>query len=295
MMNILANVSRSLQDVTIVNSLTSGRLIRFTERVVADDFFKKNLSHIGLFFQALLQLNFKVRMLPEYIPPTQTQEETIKYRTEKYFNLDEVMQLLRDTDLASWQIQKKYDTIYGYQQNKVCFGEIKEKHDLIREAASHVYDFVYYLNNTQIVGGITSPLDKFEVREAIRKVGRICRGNTCYEAVKSLMSYIKLDQTENTPENCDIFYLTRAGRLLPGAQGNEYTDHPPCWRDKMLNKVGVTLQTIVQGLLVVGFNRQNLPGLKPTTERFLEIDFYPQFESLMHYIKYQADKCRFEQ
>lgn len=68
MLNILANVSRNLQDVTIVNIQSSGRLIRFTERIVADDFFKKNLGQIGLYFQALLRLNFKVRMIPEYIP-----------------------------------------------------------------------------------------------------------------------------------------------------------------------------------------------------------------------------------
>lgn len=122
MVEMLANVSRSLSDITIINVLTTGRLLRFTERIYEDDFVKENLGQIGLFFQALLTLNFKVRMIPEYVPPIEDQqEETIKYRVEKMFDLPSILDLLYDMDFASWQITKKFDVVYGYQDNAVCF------------------------------------------------------------------------------------------------------------------------------------------------------------------------------
>ena len=63
-------------------------------------------------------LNFKVRMIPEYYPFIEgQQEEAILYRVEKMFNLDRVLDIMYDIDFASWQISQKFDTIYGYQTN----------------------------------------------------------------------------------------------------------------------------------------------------------------------------------
>lgn len=103
MLNLLANVSRSLMDITIVNVLTTSRIERFIKIITKDDFFKNNLGQVGQFFQALLVLNFKVRMIPEYVPPIEDKvPETIKYRVEKMFDLDSILKILYDMDFASW-------------------------------------------------------------------------------------------------------------------------------------------------------------------------------------------------
>ena len=122
----------------------------------------------------------------------------------------------------------------------MCFRNIKESQSLLREAAGYLYNYVYHLNNTRIIPGlIEKPLDKPEVREAMRNISNICKGNVCYEALRSLMSYLKLDAIQNTPVNCDVIYITSNGNRLRGGQGNQYTDHPPCWRDMIYNKIGV--------------------------------------------------------
>lgn len=61
----------------------------------------------------------------------------------------------------------------------------------------------------------------------------------------------------------------------------------------IMNKIGVTLQTILQGLLVVGFTKQNFNVQKPETNEFLRLDFYEKFEDTMKYLKYEANKCEF--
>ena len=68
MLELLSNISLSMQDITIVNILTTGRIIRFTELVKGSNYFRDNLGQIGLFFHAIQILNFKVRMIPEYYP-----------------------------------------------------------------------------------------------------------------------------------------------------------------------------------------------------------------------------------
>lgn len=102
MLEILANVSRNLRDVTIINFKTTGRMLRWTDRVWANKFFKDNLPQVGLVFQSLLQLNLKVKLLPEYVPGTKKILPTIKYKTTKYFDLDAVLKTLKDMDLATW-------------------------------------------------------------------------------------------------------------------------------------------------------------------------------------------------
>jgi len=48
-------------------------------------------------------------MVPEY----NAFADTIDYRIEKYLDLDELIELLQDIDTASWQYEKKFDTLMG--------------------------------------------------------------------------------------------------------------------------------------------------------------------------------------
>ena len=50
-----------------------------------------------------------------------------------------------------------------------------------------------------------------------------------------------------------MIYITKNGDRLRGGQGNKYTDHPPCWRDMIYNKIGVMMSSLLQGIMVVGF------------------------------------------
>ena len=75
MLRLLANISLSMQDITVVNVLTTGRIIRFTELVKGSRYFRDNLGQIGLFFHSILVLNFKVRLIPEYFPFIEGQQE----------------------------------------------------------------------------------------------------------------------------------------------------------------------------------------------------------------------------
>ena len=59
----------------------------------------------------------------------------------------------------------------------------------------------------------------------------------------------------------------------------------------VMNKIGVMMQTVMQGIMVVSFTKQNLNIKKPETNEFLRLDFYEKFEDAMKYVYYETNKC----
>lgn len=75
---------------------------------------------------------------------------------------------------------------------------------------------------------------------------------------------------------------------------SKYTDFPPCWRDMIYNKAGLAIQSIMQGILVVGFTKHNFNMKKPDTSEFLRLDFFDNFKEMLEYLVYEANKCEFK-
>ena len=110
-----------------------------------DPDFEDDLKYLGPLFKALNDLNFYGRLIPEY----NFYIDYITYRIEKYVDIQEVMQLLKDIDYVPFQLEKKFDDVIGdWLPNNACARVIKEKLVIIRKAASGIYAYVRGLNNT---------------------------------------------------------------------------------------------------------------------------------------------------
>jgi len=67
-------------------------------------------------FHSLLNLNDEGRMVPDY----NVEADEITYRIEKYIDLEEVLELLDEIDVASWQHEKKFDSLMIFVKSKAC-------------------------------------------------------------------------------------------------------------------------------------------------------------------------------
>ena len=67
-------------------------------------------------FHSLLNLNDEGRMVPDY----NVEADEITYRIEKYIDLEEVLDLLDEIDVASWQHEKKFDALMIFVKSKAC-------------------------------------------------------------------------------------------------------------------------------------------------------------------------------
>lgn len=63
----------------------------------------------------------------------------------------------------------------------------------------------------------------------------------------------------------------------------------------VVNKIGLMMQSVMQGIMVVGFSKQNLNIKKPETNEFMRLDFYEKLEDAMKYVYYETKKCDWAQ
>lgn len=74
------------------------------------------MSFIGVLFHAFENLNYRVRLIPSWNDIT----FEIDYKIEKYFDLEYILTVLEDIDMASLQIELKFDLMYGFIENLFC-------------------------------------------------------------------------------------------------------------------------------------------------------------------------------
>ncbi len=58
-------------------------------------------------------LNYRVRLTPSWNSIT----EEIDYKITKFFDIEQIMDFMLDIDVASMQIDLKFDMIYGFLEN----------------------------------------------------------------------------------------------------------------------------------------------------------------------------------
>jgi len=68
--------------------------MRFYERMTVNDDFRSNITYIGILFKSILYLNFEGKLVPTY----DSVKDEINYKMEKYFDLEEIMGILKQID-----------------------------------------------------------------------------------------------------------------------------------------------------------------------------------------------------
>ena len=61
-------------------------------------------------------LNYRVRLIPKWNDIT----FEIEYDIKKYFDLEGILDILDDIDIASMQIELKFDLMFGFIKNLFC-------------------------------------------------------------------------------------------------------------------------------------------------------------------------------
>lgn len=189
-------------------------------------------------------------MIPEYNPIT----KELTYRVEKFYDIDYVMQLLRDMDYPSAQFMAKYDEQMGFMFNELCKKNIKEYFVHTRAGIEILFDFVHAMNNSMIYkrGERLSYQDP-EVNIHLRRLSKHCAGNLCFEALRQILSFLKQDVEYLQPTNCyinELNYIGDRSRLNP--------NNPTCWRDQILMKAGIFLQFSLQAMLLLQVSRHSV-------------------------------------
>lgn len=95
---LMHNFSMGIDDITWENFRTTQRIVRWHERLfVNDTMFKEGINYLGIFWQAIFNLNYEVRLLPIYDPIL----EMIRYEYKKAFDLDELLKMLEEINFIS--------------------------------------------------------------------------------------------------------------------------------------------------------------------------------------------------
>ena len=135
----LKNFSDSLEDITLENFRVSERIIRWHERNLGPgNQFEVNVWYLGIFFQAILKLNYEVFLYPNLNPTTYE----IEYETKKAIDLDELYGYLYDINIASLQVDLKFIDIFGFIPNSFCKREIRVMQQNIYKAFGLLMEFV---------------------------------------------------------------------------------------------------------------------------------------------------------
>lgn len=170
------NFSLGMDDVTVENYRSTQRIVRWHERIFANQTkFKEGMNYMGIFWQAILNLNYEVRLLPIY----DSILEYIRYDYKKAFDLDEIMKIMADINIVSMQIDLRFMDMYDFIPNTFCKRTIRYHQRNIYKAAGHLYDFVSALNKSRPFekadGSKSKPFEDREVMKHLRLVKRECR------------------------------------------------------------------------------------------------------------------------
>lgn len=138
------NFSTGLEDVTLENFRTSERIVRWHNRAFGSEDFRTGLNYFGIFFQAIIRLNYEVRLVPDYNPIL----DRISYKYKKVFDIERLLKILEEINYASLQIDLKFKDMYKFIPNSFCKRTIRYHQRNIFKAAGHLQDMVKALNNS---------------------------------------------------------------------------------------------------------------------------------------------------
>jgi len=79
---------------------------------------------------------------------------------------------------------------------------------------------------------------------------RECKGGSCEDSIRVLQSFIWPTEAYKVAKNCDFIKLA-----YDGFEGRYKNEHPPCYRDQIINSAASMLQYVMQGFVIVGFQR----------------------------------------
>lgn len=121
-----------------------------------------------------MRLNYEVRLVPDYNPIT----DKITYDYKKIFDLDWLLKLIEEINLASLQIDLKFKDMYQFIPNSFCKRTIRYHQRNIFKASGHLKDFIKALNSSRPVyenGNQSIPWEDPEVNRHLRLIKRECR------------------------------------------------------------------------------------------------------------------------
>lgn len=114
-------------------------------------------------------------MVPEY----NKQLDIIEYDYQKVFDIEPIVKMLDDINLASLQIDLKFADIYEFIPNSFCKRTIRYHQRNIFKAAGHLRDYMVALNNSSPKMSATGEKSKSwedpEVNRHLRLIKRECR------------------------------------------------------------------------------------------------------------------------
>ena len=110
---IIHNFSKSVKDngnIIDINFLSSSRILRYNQRLLDSPSFVTDVGYIGILFQSMKMLKDKVKL----IPIENRLLRTVDFKTERFFDLDLIMTILKDIDNITATVELNFTEIYDY-------------------------------------------------------------------------------------------------------------------------------------------------------------------------------------
>ena len=125
---------------------------------------------------------------------------------------------------------------------------------IIRKAFASLFGMVKALDSSELhreySGRDVRTMDDPDVLRGMQGVYKECTGNTCYQTMKTLLFYMKKNNTYGQGKSCNNLDYVK-----DSYDKDSKLTNPKCWRDQMLIKASYFFASILQGMMVVQFQR----------------------------------------
>ena len=92
------------------------------------------MGYIGVLFQALKITNYDVKLVPE----VNELVDTLDFRKERFFDIQELIDILDSIDSVSQRTADEFEYIYGFVYLNGCKRKIRARQLIIQKAAGNL-------------------------------------------------------------------------------------------------------------------------------------------------------------